>query len=85
MSQQPGDKAGRGRRARLPDQLRPQSLEYITAMDFRESPGDVLMQARLGKVFIITHQGKPIVVLSKLPGEKLALHVDPKGKVTYGL
>lgn len=72
-------------RKRLPESLTVRGLEYITAMDFRKSPGDVLMQARLGKVFVITHQGKPIAVLSKLPGEQLALRFDEKGNVTYVL
>lgn len=72
-------------RKRLPEVMTTRGLEYITAMDFRMAPGDVLMQTRLGKVFVITHQGKPIAVLSKLPGEQLAMEIDEKGNVTYGL
>ena len=32
--------------------------ETITAMDFRKTPGDILLQAQMGKVFNITKNGK---------------------------
>lgn len=38
--------------------------ETITAMDFRKTPGDVLLQAQMGKVFTITKNGVAIAVLS---------------------
>ena len=60
------------------------SIEVITAVDFRKSPGDVLMQAQLGKTFVITKQGTPVAVLQQLPGETLVLQISRDGKVTYG-
>ncbi len=38
--------------------------ETITAMDFRRTPGDVLLQAQMGKRFNITKNGVVIAVLS---------------------
>lgn len=38
--------------------------ETITAMDFRKTPGDVLLQAQMGKVFNITKNGVIIAVLT---------------------
>ncbi len=38
--------------------------ETITAMDFRRSPGDILMQAQMGKTFSITKNGIVIAQLS---------------------
>lgn len=37
--------------------------ETITAMDFRKGPGDVLLQAQMGKTFNITKYGVVIAVL----------------------
>lgn len=37
--------------------------ETITAMDFRRAPGDVLLQAQMGKTFTITKNGVAIAVL----------------------
>jgi hypothetical protein len=38
-------------------------VETITAMDFRHGPGDVLLQAQMGKTFNITRHGVIIAVL----------------------
>lgn len=38
--------------------------ETITAMDFRRSPGDILLQAQMGKVFSITRNGVIVATLS---------------------
>ena len=38
--------------------------ETITAMEFRRTPGDVLLQAQMGKVFEITIRGVIVAVLS---------------------
>ncbi len=38
--------------------------ETITAMDFRRTPGDILLQAQMGKRFSITKNGVIIAVLS---------------------
>jgi len=37
--------------------------ETITAMDFRRDPGDVLLQAQMGKTFNITKHGVVIAIL----------------------
>jgi len=42
--------------------------ETITAMDFRKGPGDVLLQAQLGKTFYITKHG---VVIAELHAPEL--------------
>jgi hypothetical protein len=47
--------------------------ETITAMDFQRTPGDILLQAQLGKVFEITKNGVVIAVLS--PPEPTALEL----------
>lgn len=47
--------------------------ETITAMDFRRGPGDVLLQAQMGKVFNITRHGVVVAVLS--PPESSALEL----------
>ena len=76
------------KRRKLPDALPfgvfTREIEIITAVDFRKSPGDVLMQAQLGKTFVITKQGTPVAVLQQLPGETLVLQISRDGKVTYG-
>ena len=38
-------------------------VETIIAMDFRRGPGDVLLQAQMGKTFNITKHGVVIAVL----------------------
>lgn len=38
--------------------------ETITAMDFRKTPGDILLQAQMGKTFNITKNGVIVAVLS---------------------
>lgn len=58
-------------------------FEYITMMDLRKQPGEVLDSVELGKAFVITKAGRPIAVLSKLPGETLTINIDSQGKVSY--
>ena len=58
-------------------------LEEITMMDFRKSPGEVLTQTMLGKVFIITRSGRRCAVLSALPGTDLITLIDSKGETSY--
>lgn len=60
-----------------------QQFEVITAMDLRRQPGEVLDSVALGKTFVITKAGRPIAVLSKLPGETLAMKVNGKGEISY--
>jgi antitoxin (DNA-binding transcriptional repressor) of toxin-antitoxin stability system len=38
--------------------------ETITATDFRRAPGDILLQAQMGKTFRITRQGVVVAILS---------------------
>lgn len=47
--------------------------ETITAMDFRKAPGDVLLQAQMGKTFTITKNGVVVAILS--PPEPTALEL----------
>jgi prevent-host-death family protein len=47
--------------------------ETITAMEFRAAPGDVLMQAQMGKVFNITKNGVIVAVLSAPEPDALEL------------
>lgn len=42
--------------------------ETITAMDFRKTPGDILLQAQMGKTFNITKNG---VVIARLTAPEL--------------
>lgn len=60
-------------------------FEEITAMDFRKSPGEVLDSVRLGKTFLITKQGKPMGVISPLPGKQLTIVINGDGSKTYEL
>lgn len=60
-------------------------IDHLTLMDFRTAPGDAIAQVQMGKVYVLTKAGKPVAVLSKLPGDRLTINIDPKGKVTYGL
>jgi len=59
-------------------------LETISMMDLRSRPGEVLDAVILGKTFILARSGKPMAVLSKLPGD-LAIVVNPNGDLTYEL
>lgn len=47
--------------------------ETITAMDFRRTPGDILLQAQMGKTFNITKNGVIIATLG--PPELNALEL----------
>jgi antitoxin (DNA-binding transcriptional repressor) of toxin-antitoxin stability system len=58
-------------------------LESITMMDLRLQPGAVIDSVELGKTFVITKMGKPVAVLSRLPGEILTLTIDEKGHKSY--
>jgi antitoxin (DNA-binding transcriptional repressor) of toxin-antitoxin stability system len=60
-------------------------LETITAMDFRRSPGEILDSVQFGKTFVITKQGKPVALLTQLPGQTLTIVVDKHGKYSYAV
>jgi prevent-host-death family protein len=50
--------------------------ETITAMDFRRAPGDVLLQAQMGKTFSITKNGVVIAILSAPEMDALELGAE---------
>lgn len=60
-------------------------LEYITMMDLRSNPGEILTSVSYGKAFVITRNGKPIAVLSRVPGLNLTIDCDSNGEVSYHL
>lgn len=60
-------------------------IETITMMELRSRPGEVIEAAMLGKTYLISRNGRAVAVLSALPGQHLAMNVDPKGRVTYVL
>ncbi len=47
--------------------------ETITAMDFRKTPGDILLQTQMGKTFNITRNGVIVAVLSAPEPDALEL------------
>lgn len=47
--------------------------ETITAMDFRHAPGDILLQAQMGKTFEITKNGVVVAVVSTPESSALEL------------
>jgi antitoxin (DNA-binding transcriptional repressor) of toxin-antitoxin stability system len=50
--------------------------ETITAMDFRKTPGDVLLQAQMGKTFTITKNGVAVATLSPIEMNALELGAE---------
>ena len=58
-------------------------FETITATDFRMNPGEVFDSVIMGKTFLVTKRGKAVAVISKPPGETLAITIDSKGNTTY--
>jgi len=60
-------------------------LETITISDFRSRPGEVMDSIRFGKTFVLTKSGKPLAVLSKVPGIELSMDVNSKGVTSYKL
>ena len=60
-------------------------LEEITLSEFRRQPGEVIAQVVLGKTFVITKTGKPVSVLSPLPGEQLSQTILGDGSSKYKL
>lgn len=71
---------------RLTDtQLLRGQLEYLALQDMRAAPGDIINQVQMGKVYVITKQGKPVAVLQALPGDRLSINLDGKGHTTYAI
>lgn len=60
-------------------------IETITMMDLRSRPGEVFDSVALGKVYIFTKAGKPLAVLSRLPGQQLAIKVKRDGSKEFVL
>lgn len=50
--------------------------ETITAMDFRKTPGDVLLQAQMGKTFTITRNGVAVATLAPVELDALELGAE---------
>lgn len=59
--------------------------ESISLSEFRSRPGETITSVQLGKVYILTKNGKPIAVLSKVPGESLTEVVAPDGTSSFKL
>ena len=57
-------------------------LEEITMMNFRRNPGQIMVETELGKMFVVTKNGKPTAVLSRLPGELIKV-IGAKGEISY--
>ena len=57
-------------------------LEEITMMELRSNPGAILTETELGKMFVIKRNGRPIAVLSRLPGELIQV-IGNNGKISY--
>lgn len=60
-------------------------IETITMMDLRSRPGEVLDSVALGKVYILTKAGKPLAVLSRLPGQQLTIKIKRDGSKEHVL
>ena len=60
-------------------------FEKITMMELRRHIGAIFLQAGLGKVYLLTHKGKPVAVLSRPPGETLMTIINPDGTLDYSL
>jgi len=60
-------------------------LDTISMTDFRDQPGELISNVKLGMTYVIEKNGKPIAVLSKLPGVNLTLVIDRNGKKSYKL
>ena len=57
--------------------------ETISMTEFRNNPGEILLAVELGKSFVIKRHDEPVAVLSRVPGETLALVHHSDGSVTY--
>lgn len=60
-------------------------FEKITMMDLRYHIGEIFLQVELGKVYLLTHAGKPVAVLSRPPGETLRTVIESDGTSNYSL
>jgi prevent-host-death family protein len=60
-------------------------IENITMSELRARPGEVLQSVELGKVFVVTRNGKQVAVLAPVPGEELVTIIQPDGSKSYGI
>ena len=60
-------------------------FEKVTMMELRNHIGEIFLQVRLGKVYLLTRAGKPAAVLSRPPGETLSMVVESDGAFSYSL
>jgi len=58
-------------------------FESIGMSELRKQPGEVIESVKLGKTFLITKAGKPIGVLSPVPGDSLTKIIWPDGSVSW--
>lgn len=65
--------------------LKGSKLEQISMTELRSKPGEVIDLVNLGATYLVTKQGKPIAVISKVPGEQLSIEVSSNGTVNYKL
>ena len=68
---------------RIQDSIQLNDLETITMTELRQQPGEVMRMVELGRTFLITKGGKPLGVLSRVPGEQLGLKYASDGSVSY--
>lgn len=60
-------------------------LEVISMMDLRKQPGEVMASVELGKTFVVERNGKPVAVISQLPGQSLTLVIGRNGEKSYSI
>jgi antitoxin (DNA-binding transcriptional repressor) of toxin-antitoxin stability system len=68
---------------RIQEAVQLNDLETITMTELRGRPGEVMRMVELGRTFIITKGGKPLGVLSRIPGEQLGLEAASDGTFSY--
>ena len=59
-------------------------IETISTTNFRNLPGEVFEQVKLGKTFLISKNGVVFAAIQRVPCETLSIIVDPKGNISYG-
>jgi len=57
-------------------------LETITMMELRLRIGEVILQVKMGKTFILTHQGKRVAVVQPLPADLVTI-INSDGTLDY--
>lgn len=60
-------------------------IETISMMELRERPGEIFTSVELGKVFVVKRNGKPLAIISAVPGTQLTIKISSKGEKSYTL